>query len=231
MTGIIAAMDIEERGLRALMECTETHRAGGIDFTVGRIGAEQVVTAVCGMGKVFAAMCTQTMILEFAPDVIINTGVAGTLSPQLHIGDAAVAADLVQHDLDTSAIGNPVGFMPELGISNIPADEKTTALLMEGAAECGVKSLRGTIASGDKFMSDRGEKELLVRRFNAIACEMEGAAIAQVCRVNGTPFGVLRAISDEADGGAADDFAAFAAQAAEKTVNILKYFVERKSLI
>ncbi len=79
--------------------------------------------------------------------------------------------------------------------------------------------------------SKSGEKELLVRRFNAIACEMEGAAIAQVCRVNGTLFGVQRAISDKADGTAIDDFAVFSAQAAEKTMNILKYFVERKGLI
>ena len=92
--GIIGAMQIEIEGIKALMENKITITISGIEFVKGDILGKTAVTAVCGIGKVFSAVCAQTMILGFSPDVIINTGVAGTLTDDLSIGDVAVAEKL-----------------------------------------------------------------------------------------------------------------------------------------
>ena len=109
--GIIGAMQIEVEALCAAMENTETETIGSIEFVYGTLRGKKVVCAKCGIGKVFAAMCAQTMILKYAPGVIVNSGVAGTLSQQLSIGQIALAEQVVQHDMDTSPIGDPVGLI------------------------------------------------------------------------------------------------------------------------
>ena len=92
MIGIIAAMDVEMKSLRSYMENTETEVISGIRFVRGTLEGKDVVTAVCGIGKVFAALCAQTMILHYQPKAIINTGVAGTLTGALTIGSVAVSS-------------------------------------------------------------------------------------------------------------------------------------------
>ena len=106
--GVIAAMKIEAEGIISAMKDPVRESVGGIEFTHGIIGGTDVVCAVCGIGKVFAAMCTQTMIVRYAPDAVVNTGVGGTLTSKLTIGDAAISLDVVQHDMDTSALGDPL---------------------------------------------------------------------------------------------------------------------------
>ena len=83
MIGIIGAMEVEIEGIRSAMTCKKEKTISGIKFVSGNLGRGKVVTAVCGIGKVFAAICAQTMILEYAPAVIINTGVAGSLTSEL----------------------------------------------------------------------------------------------------------------------------------------------------
>ena len=122
MTGIIGAMKIEIEALNAQMENRQTKTVSGIEFTSGTLCGREVVTAVCGIGKVFAAMCAQTMILLYSPDRIINTGVAGSLSTKLNIGDIAVSDFVVEHDMDTSPLGDPVGMISGINIVDIPAD-------------------------------------------------------------------------------------------------------------
>ena len=109
--GIIGAMDIELRGFLCRMSEMQEISVGGIDFYYGKLEGKDVALAVCGVGKVFASMCAQTMILSFSPDLIINTGVAGTLNENIGIGDMVIATDVVQHDMDTSALGDPVGLI------------------------------------------------------------------------------------------------------------------------
>ena len=95
-----------------------------------------------------------------------------------------------------------------------------------GATEkIGIKAVLGTVASGDIFVSDSGKKQFIKDVFSASACEMEGASIGQVCYVNKVPFGVLRAISDSANGDANMDFPTFAKMAAENSIKVIKEFI------
>lgn len=226
MLGIIGAMDIEIEGIRSLMTDKKEKMISGISFVSGKLGKSEAVTAVCGIGKVFAAICTQSMILEYDPDVIINTGVAGGLSPELKIGDIAVAKNVVQHDMDPSALGDPVGFIPGLDIIYIDTDTEVSAMLYECVKSEGVNALYGTVATGDQFIASSDKKNSIVGNFGAVAAEMEGAAIGQVCYVNKKPFAVLRAISDSADENSVEDYPAFAQAMAKKYISVVCRFAD-----
>lgn len=222
--GIIGAMDIEVNGIVASMSDTTIEEISGIKYYSGTLFGKSVVVAKCGIGKVFAAICSQTMILKYKPCVIINTGVAGSLSKELNILDVTVASKVVQHDMDTSAIGDPKGLISGINVIYFETDSKVTDKLEESAILSGCNTKVGIIASGDKFMSIAAEKEAIKDEFKAIACEMEGASIGHVCFVNNTPFGVIRAISDSE--GAEMDYMTFAEKAAENSIKITKKFVE-----
>lgn len=226
MIGIIGAMTLEIEGLRALMSEKEEKTVSGIKFVSGMLENQKVVTAVSGIGKVFAAICTEAMILEYNPDVIINTGVAGTLTDKLSIGDIAVAKNVVQHDMDTSPLGDPRGLISGINVIYIEADESTAERLSKAAGELKINTLSGTVASGDQFIASGEKKKDITESFNAVACEMEGAAIGQVCYVNGKPFAVLRAISDSADGSAEMDYPTFARKAAENYVSVVRTYLK-----
>ena len=222
MIGIIAAMNVEMESLRSFMTDTTTETISGITFVSGTLEGKQVVTAVCGIGKVFAAMCAQTMILRYQPECIVNTGVAGTLSDKLTIGSIAVSSAVVQHDMDTSAIGDPVGLISGINKVQLPADPDLCGQLSACATVLGIRTETGVIASGDQFISSSERKDAIVKTFGAIACEMEG----QVCYVNRVPFCVLRAISDSADGSSHMDYPTFVGMAAEQSVKLLRTFLK-----
>ena len=227
MIGIIGAMTVEIEGIRAKMTEKSEKIISGVTYVSGRLGKNEVVTAVCGIGKVFAAICTQTMILEFKPDVIINTGVAGSLSPMLNVCDIAVASKVVQHDMDTSPLGDPKGLVSGINMIYFEADERASSLLAHIAADNGINTVLGVIASGDQFIASKEVKQGIVSEFGAIACEMEGAAIGHVCYVNGVPFAVLRAISDKADGVAEIDYPSFCKMAADNYIKVICAFAEK----
>ena len=225
--GIIAAMDKEAKPLIEQMTDTVTETISDITFTKGALCGHSVVVAVCGIGKVFAAMCAQTMILRYAPSCVINTGVAGSLTTALKIGDLAIATQVVQHDMDTSALGDPKGLISGINEVYLPTDPALTALLSDCAEDLGINAVLGVIASGDRFVSDDNYKAFITETFDGIACEMEGAAIGQVCFVNKVPFGILRAISDDASGEAQMDYPQFVEMAEKQSVKLLCYMAER----
>ena len=225
MIGIIAAMNVEMESLRSHMENTETDVISGIRFVRGSLEGKEVVTAVCGIGKVFAAMCAQAMIMHYTPECIINTGVAGTLTDKLDIGAIAVSSAVVQHDMDTSALGDPVGLISGINKIELPSDRLISGRLSACAKVMGIKTETGVIASGDQFVASSERKAFIVERFKAIACEMEGAAIGQVCYANKVPFCVLRAISDSADGSSHMDYPTFVKMAAEQSVALMRRFL------
>ena len=225
MIGIIAAMNVEMESLRSHMENTETDVISGIRFVRGTLEGKEVVTAVCGIGKVFAALCAQTMIMHYSPDRIVNTGVAGTLTDKLDIGSIAVSSAVVQHDMDTSPLGDPVGLISGINKVELPADRLMSGQLSACAKIMGIKTETGVIASGDQFVASSERKAFIVDHFKAIACEMEGAAIGQVCYVNKVPFCVLRAISDSADGSSHMDYPTFVKMAAEQSVALMRRFL------
>lgn len=230
MIGIIGAMEIETAALAAAVEKKRTEMISGITYTSGLLDGQAVVIATCGIGKVYAAICAQTMILHYHPAVIINTGVAGTLTPALGIGAVAVATKLCQHDMDTSPIGDPVGLVSGINKIYFEADEKTSQSLAACVEASGAKALAGCIASGDQFVATAEKKAYIRETFGAIACEMEGGAIAHVATVNGVPFAVLRAISDSADGDATMDYPTFARMAAERSVAVLRAYLRSLSV-
>ena len=232
MTGIICAMEVELEKIKAMMDPIEGEfEYSSVKYYLGKISGKGVVCAVCGVGKVFAAICAQTMIMKFHPDEIINVGVAGSLSAELDIADLVVARKLVQHDMDVTALGEPKGKILGSDIMYIETDEGIRDKLISCAFGLNsgsrrVKALQGTIASGDQFITKKAQKQLLIEEFGAIACEMEGAAIAQVCYVNKLPFCVLRAISDSADDKSHMDYPEFVKIAAQNTAEMIMHYMK-----
>lgn len=224
--GIIAAMQIEIDGIKEKIENPETVTVSGVDYVCGMMGEKKIIAAKCGVGKVFAALCAQTMILRFAPDCIINTGVAGGLADGLKVLDVVVAKDVVQHDMDTSPLGDPVGLLSGINIVNIPCNEKISETLADCVKAEGLNCFTGTVATGDQFVATEEKRQLIKSTFNASACEMEGGAIGHVCYVNNIPFGIIRAISDGGDGEATLDYPTFAAMAADNSVKAVLRFIE-----
>ncbi len=222
--GIIGAMDIEVDGIIADMKNTTCEEISGMKFIKGFLFDKEVVVCKCGIGKVFAGICAQTMILKYNPCVVINSGVAGSLSKDLCVLGAVVATDVVQHDMDTSPLGDPVGLISGINLVNIRADKTVSNLLSESAKSCNVRVTRGVIASGDQFITGKEKKDYIASTFGAVACEMEGASIGQVCYVNKVPFAILRTISDGE--GEALDYFTFSKLAGEQAIKIIKKFIE-----
>ncbi|MBE6707282.1 MAG: 5'-methylthioadenosine/adenosylhomocysteine nucleosidase [Ruminococcaceae bacterium] len=224
--GIIGAMSVEVDALKAKLAECETVRVSGVDFFCGNLAGKDVVVAQCGIGKVFAAICAQTMILRFGVTHIINTGVAGTLSEKLSILDVAIADGVVQHDMDTSPIGDPVGLISGINKIVLPTSDYMAKIAADVAGELGVKYGRGIIASGDQFISSADRKRYIVDKFGAVACEMEGAAIGHVCYVNGIECLIVRAISDSASGEATMEYPQMVALAAEQSIKMTERIIQ-----
>ena len=227
MIGIIGAMDIEVNNLKALIENKQTKTISGNEFVWGTIYNKEVVVAKCGIGKVFAAICAQTMILNFNPEYIINTGVAGTLTNALSVGDIAISDNVVQHDMDTSPLGDPVGLISGINVINFNANEHLVKTAEAILKENNFNFKTGVIASGDQFIALKEQKDAIIKNFNAIACEMEGASIGHTCYVNNVGFIVIRAISDSADDSATLDYPTFLKKAAENSFKITLSLISR----
>lgn len=223
--GIIGAMQMEIDTLKESMADIREESCSGVNYICGRIADTEVVAAVCGIGKVFAAICTEAMILRYHVDMVINIGVAGSLTRDLGVLDVAVATKVVQHDMNTSAIGDPIGLLSGINEIFLPADQKMKSLLCECLKEEGIRYLSGPIATGDLFVATNAQRAVIRDRFGAIAAEMEGGSVGHVCYVNQVPFAILRSISD-ADGGAVD-YQTFAEKAALQSIAIVLKFIER----
>ena len=226
--GIIGAMEEEISFLRDKMEIVTTKNIIGLTYYVGRYVGNNVVLVKSGIGKVNAAICTQVLIDHFGVDYVINTGVAGALSSNLHIGDILISIDAVQHDMDTTAFGDPVGIIPRMAESYFPADEALIRLAMKAAAEIhgGYKVLEGRVASGDQFISTKEQKEKIRHDVKGDCAEMEGAAIAHTCYLNRIPYLVIRAISDDANEKAEMSFDEFCLMAAKRSSDLVEKMIE-----
>ena len=178
------------------------------------------------MGKVFAAMCTEAMIIRYSPKLIINTGVAGSLCAELKQLDSAVSERCVQHDMDTSPLGDPVGMISGINKIYFDADRKAAKRLIA----CYKKDRKPklcTIATGDTFVSDPDKKKYIVDTFGAAVCDMESGSIAHVCFVNNVPFVISRVMSDGTEGDAAVDYFTLRDSAADISSTAVLNFIER----
>lgn len=228
--GIIGAMDEEIEYIRAAIgDDVEVHNIAGMVVYRCTFNGSNIALVRCGIGKVNAAVCAQVLIDKFNVDMVINTGSAGALEKDLNIGDIVVSTDLVEHDMDTSALGDPVGQVPRMDVFSFRANEKLISLAVDAGREAlpHVKTVKGRIVTGDQFINNRNTIEYLQKKFSASATEMEGAAIGHVCYLNNIPFVVIRSISDKADGSAHMDFSKFIYIASENSSNIVMHMVSR----
>ena len=230
MIGLIGAMDVEIESLEAMLEDRRDISVGMDHFSVGKLFGHEAVLAVCGPGKVNAALCAQSMITRFHPEWILNLGVAGSGSPEVGIGDMVIATAAVQHDMDTSPIGDPVGYISKVGLVELPCDPSLRQRLVKAAKMIpGVKVHEGIVATGDQFVNQADTRVRIHDAFSAIAIEMEGAAVAHACYMHKTPCGILRSISDNADGGSDMDYLTFRDIAASHSQQVIHTLLKEET--
>jgi adenosylhomocysteine nucleosidase len=195
--GIIAALKEEIDPLLHSMEDVETSRWGRRTVYQGKIGDCQVVTAAGGVGKVKAAACTQYVIDHFSLEALICTGVAGSINPRLHAGDIVISRKTLQHDFDP---GDPEP-LKKFRRRWLEADSGLVRLAVNAAKELSLadRCRRGKVLTGDQAIVSQDRRQWLWQTFRADCVDMESAAVAQVCQMNGMPWVVVRAISDSAE--------------------------------
>lgn len=226
--GIIGAMDEEIAYIKEKIEVVAVKKMLGLDFYVGRSFGKSIVVVKSGIGKVNAAICAQVLADHFAVDYIINIGVAGAISKELNIGDIVISSDAVEHDMDTTAFGDPLGKIPRMDESYFKGDKRLIEAAYEIGKEIeGINIFIGRIASGDQFISDSETKNKIHTVFNAMCTEMEGAAIAHTCYLNNLPFIIIRSISDKADGTASVSYSEFVKTAAKNSGILVSKLIEK----
>jgi len=229
--GIVSAMLEEIHLLSSDITDKQITTIGNRDSISGLMEGQHVIAAFSRWGKVAAAQTATTLITRFGAEKIIFTGAAGAAASELEIGDVVISKDLIQHDMDASAIPVFKKFeIPLLSITRFEADHSLVHLAMNSARNY-LSAIRsqsipssaldeynihsptvylGTIASGDEFIANSLKISSLRKEIEGLLCiEMEGAAVAQVCHEHVVPFVVIRAISDKADSNAMHDFPNF----------------------
>ena len=219
--GIIGAMTVEVETLKTQMQDKKTFCKAGMEFCEGSLEGCPVVVVQCGVGKVNAALCVQLLCDLFCVTHVVNTGVAGSLSAELDIGDFVISKDAMYHDFTVAPLGYPVGQVPGMDVCAFPADDMLLqkAYLAADRVNPGHAHI-GRVASGDQFVADKETKARIVSDTGALCTEMEGAAIAHAAWRNQIPFVAIRAISDKADDSAEMDYPTFEAMAAKRCAGV-----------
>lgn len=188
--GMMYAMPGEIESLLASGTHPLLETAAGVSFY--RISAD-VIACTGGVGKVNIAMATQLMCTRYAPDLIVSVGVAGCFE-SVPIGTLVLAEGFVQHDVDTTAVGDPIGFVSTVKQVLFPTDDLSRAKAAMDAA--GLSYRTGLVATGDWFAVDCARSRWIADTFHPLLCEMEGGAVAQVCLRNGVKCMALKSVSD-----------------------------------
>lgn len=221
--GIIAAMSEELEILLKDMDLEDKKVKANMTFNKGKLWGKDVVAVVCGIGKVNAAICTQILASEYNVDKVINVGVAGGIGKEIYPGDIVIADNLVEHDMDTTAFGDPHGQIPRMDTFDFKCDAALVEAAKKACNSLGdIHTFVGRIVSGDVFVADIEKIQWLEKEFSALSCEMEGASIAHTCYLNSIPFVVIRSISDNANNGAHMDFEKFTPIAVKNSTALLK---------
>lgn len=219
--GIIGAEEQEIELFKPYFEGNVVKKCG-LTVYDGKIFGRDVVFACAGIGKVNACLCTQVLISNFDAEGIINCGIAGAISHDLSVLDMVVSEKAFQHDVDATYFGYALGQVPRtpsvftvasaalvnatiaayknLQSGMIHFDRKRAAPPSLESDLQKSKIVKGTIASGDMFVTTAAQREKILGICAETSCvEMEGAAIAQAASVNNVPFVIIRSISDTAD--------------------------------
>lgn len=228
MIVIICAMQEEFDEVVNLMQNPECSKLSYFKTAQGTIEGRNCVAALCGVGKVHAAICTQSLIMKFNPSLILNVGVAGSIDPKIKILDGVIAEALIQHDFDISAFSNrKKGEISGIDSVEIP----TTPWVKEKLLKCSKeitdsKFHSGIILTGDQFINSKEKTTNLKKEFGGLACEMEAGSIAQTCFLAKIPFGIIRTISDGADNSSHIDFYSFLKKSSKNAAKLLKAFIK-----
>jgi adenosylhomocysteine nucleosidase len=244
---IVSAMHEELAAVLALMPDEHKQTVAGRAFAVGHLHGHEVVVVLSRIGKVAAATTATVLMERFGVDQVLFTGVAGGLAPNARVGDVVVATEFLQHDMDASPLF-PAFEVPLYGRARFATDAVLTAALAQAAQsvlqqgvldtatlqDFGItrpQTHQGLIVSGDRFVSTRSESQHLQQALpDALAVEMEGAAVAQVCHDYGVPFAAMRTISDRADDDAHTDFLKFVNHVASRySAAILARFFDARA--
>ena len=226
--GIIGAMQVEVEQLVAQLEQVSAAERCGTTYYEGKLEGTDVVVVRCGVGKVNAALCVQILCDCYAVTHLVNTGIAGSLSARLDIGDLVISDKAMYHDFDCNVFGYPIGMVPGMEENFFRADPRLTEHAFAAAEEINPgHTCIGTVASGDQFVNQKQVKARIISDTGAMCTEMEGAAIAHAAWRNGVPFVIIRAISDKADDSADMDYPTFETIAAHRCAAVTKAFARK----
>lgn len=237
----MGALDQEIAILLDSMKSSKKVIRGGIDFYIGRLKGKKVVILKAGVGKVNAAYSTAILAQNFEPKALIFTGVAGGLHPEALPGDIVIGEKLVQYDFgQEDSLGfHPAPFRRLQGGSHddlyiaadvdLVAQSTRTAEQMEFVpiSDRTPRVFTGVIATGDVFVSSDEKARWLYEEFDALATEMEGAAIAHICRTLGIPFVIIRSCSDNANNHARVNFTQFVGPASVNSAGLVLGILEK----
>lgn len=224
--GIIGAMEQEVKRLREAMTDVRSWERAGALFVAGSLHNHEVIVVRSGIGKVMAAVTTTLLIYQYGVNMVINTGSAGALDRQLVIGDVVIGQKMAYFDVDVTGFGYQKGQLPNMPLyyeSSIYLEKE----MLAAAEKTGLTVTSGLIVTGDRFVNQAAQTAQILKDFPAaLACEMEGAAIAQAAAQFQVPFLIVRAISDTADHEATLSFDQFIDEAGDKSAQMVIYFVK-----
>ncbi|WP_414049855.1 5'-methylthioadenosine/S-adenosylhomocysteine nucleosidase [Macrococcus animalis] len=226
MIGIIGAMQEEIEILKNDMTDLVTEKQAHVEIYKGYLYGKEVVLMQSGIGKVNASICATLLIKEYSPDLIINTGSAGGLGSALSVGDIVISKNVLHHDVVATAFGYELGQVPGMP-SSYAADQDLIMIAKQAISQNDLTAHIGLIVSGDSFIGSSNQKQLIIKNFSeALAVEMEAAAVAQTCHQFDVPFIITRAISDLANGEANMSFDEFLKVACVSSSKIVKSILD-----
>lgn len=239
---IMGAMDEEIAILTDALKNKKELTKGGVTFYKGKLKGKKVIILKAGIGKVNAAYSTAILLDNFKVEGLIFTGVAGGLDPEIKPGDIVIGENLVQYDFGELKNDTFETWPTRNVIKNnarnplfLPVDKNLLALSTQASASVTLAPIEGhipkfyvgTIVTGDTFVSDASKAKNLYTDFNALATEMEGAAVAQVSTMLGVPFIVIRSCSDNANSNAHTDYFKFVKIASVNSAQLVLAILER----
>ncbi|SDH85310.1 adenosylhomocysteine nucleosidase [Alteribacillus persepolensis] len=226
--GIIGPMEVEIDILRSNMDIEKEHDIAGLTFYEGTLKDQNIVLVQSGIGKVNASVAAQALISEFNVDTLINSGVAGSIHPDVGLGDIVISTQTVHHDMDETAKGYEPGQIPDMDVLYFKADEELISLAEEGTTGLPdyVDVFTENVATGDQFIHSEEKSQWIRDTFDAYVVEMEGAAVGQIAYLNDIPYVVIRSASDDAGEEAADIQENFVEEAAQNSSHVIENILE-----
>ncbi|MFB4164987.1 5'-methylthioadenosine/adenosylhomocysteine nucleosidase [Alteribacillus sp. JSM 102045] len=226
--GIIGPMEVEIDILRSNMEVENEEDIAGMTFYEGTLKGENIVLVQSGIGKVNASVAAQILISEFNVDALINSGVAGSIHPDVGLGDIVISTQTVHHDMDETAKDYEPGQIPDMDVLYFKADEELISLAKDGTEGLPdyVDVFTETVATGDQFIDSEEKSEWINETFDAYVVEMEGAAVGQIAYLNDIPYVVIRSASDDAGEEAAEIQENFVEEAAQNSSHVIEEILD-----